>query len=219
MGASRGQFGRQLEAIEARVIELLGMVIEDLALATQALLYAPGGVPDVLAGREQFIDSVCVEIEGLAAREILLQAPVASDLRLLLTVLRVVPELERSHDLIVHVASRGSRVPGGSLPPRVSWLTRQMADLALVMWRRAADAWYARDQSSMPALGRHRDEMGELRASLSAEVAAGRVPVLAAMEMALAARDYDRLGAHALNVARRVSYLAGSAGRPPAGGG
>jgi phosphate transport system protein len=88
-----------------------------------------------LAGRERLIDASYVEIENRAVREILLQAPVASDLRFLLTVLRVVPELERSHDLVVQIASRASRVRGEDLPPSVGEPARQMADLAAVMWR------------------------------------------------------------------------------------
>jgi len=92
-----------------------------------------------------------------------------------------------------------------------------MADLVSVMWRRAADAWYERDRSVAAALGRHRDEAERLHAALTAEIAAGRMTVLVTMEMALVARDYDRLGAHALNIARRVAYLAGRASGPPAG--
>jgi phosphate transport system protein len=106
MGGIRGQFDRELENIETKVIALLGMVVEDLAVATQALLGSPTGAPAALAEREQLIDSLYVETENLAVRQIVMHAPVASDLRLLLTVLRVVPELERSHDLVVHIASR-----------------------------------------------------------------------------------------------------------------
>lgn len=59
--------------------------------------------------------------------------PVASDLRFLLTVLRVAPELERSHDFIVHIASRSSRIPRRDLPPGTAGLAGQMADLAAGM--------------------------------------------------------------------------------------
>ena len=60
----------------------------------------------MLAERERVIDALYREIDELASREILLQAPVASDLRFLLSVVRIVPELERSHDLVVQIASR-----------------------------------------------------------------------------------------------------------------
>ena len=212
MGQFRGAFDRELEAIEAKVIELLGMVVEDLAVATAALLGSRGETAGVLAGRERLTDALYVEIEDLAARAILLQAPVAVDLRFLLTVLRVVPELERSHDLVVELAFRASRIHGGDLPPKVAQAAGQMADLAAVMWWQAADAWSERDRSAAAGLGRPRAEMDELHALLTAEIGAAGMPVGTSMEMTLAARDYQRLGAHALNIARRVAYLAGPSG-------
>ena len=212
MGQFRGAFDRELEAIEAKVIELLGMVVEDLAVATAALLGSRGETAGVLAGRERLTDALYVEIEDLAARAILLQAPVAIDLRFLLTVLRVVPEMERSHDLVVELASRASRIHGEDLPPKVARAAGQMADLAAVMWWQAADAWSERDRSAAAGLGRPRAEMDELHALLTAEIAAAGMPVTTSMEMALAARDHQRLGAHALNIARRVAYLAGPSG-------
>jgi len=57
--------------------------------------------------------------------------------------------------------------------------------------------------------------MDELHASLIAELASGQMAVPVAMEMALVARDYKRLGAHAVSIARRVIYLAGSAPNMP----
>ena len=72
----------------------------------------------MLTEREQVIDALYPEIEELVNREILLQAPVASDLRFLLSVLRIVPELERSHDLVLQIASRANHILGEDLSPR-----------------------------------------------------------------------------------------------------
>src|SRR5437667_9359062 len=104
MGEHRQEFQRELEDIEAKVIELFAMVAEDLPTATQALLSGNNEALQLLAERDRVIDALYTEIEELVNREILLQAPVASDLRFLLSVLRIVPELERSHDLVVEIA-------------------------------------------------------------------------------------------------------------------
>jgi phosphate uptake regulator len=80
------------------------------------------------------------------------------------------------------------------------------------MWRQAADAWYQRDHAALAALAGRGQEMGELHASLAGELASGQVTAPAAMESTLVARCYQRLGAHAVNIARRSAYLAGSAG-------
>jgi phosphate transport system protein len=144
-------------------------------------------------------------------REILLQQPVAVDLRYLLSVLRVLPVLERSHDLLMAIALRANHVLGEDLTSRSSRLVERMSDLASAMWRRTADSWYQRDRTAQEAMIARDHEMDELHSALIAELASGQMALPVAMEMTLAARDYKRLGRHALNVARRIVYLAGHA--------
>ena len=154
MSERRQEFEHDLEAIEAKVIELFALVAEDLPRATQALLTGNNEVLQVLLDREQVIDALYPEIEELVNREILLQAPVASDLRFLLSVLRIVPELERSHDLMVQIASRSNHILGEDLSPRTRGIVDRMGNLASEMWRHAVDSWYQRDRSAAPALAR-----------------------------------------------------------------
>jgi phosphate transport system protein len=213
----RQEFERDLEAIEAKVIELFAMVAEDLPGATQALLTGNNDVLETLTEREQLINALYPEIEELVNREILLQAPVASDLRFLLSVLRIVPELERSHDLVVQIASRANHILGEDLSPRSRGIVERMGTLASEMWRQAVDSWYQRDRSVALALEERDDEMDELHASLIAELASGRMALPVTMEMTLVARFYERLADHAVNIARRVVYLAGPAKEKPAG--
>jgi phosphate transport system protein len=212
MTENRQEFDHDLESIEGKVIELFAMVAEDLPSATQALLTGDDEALAQLIERDRAIDALYVEVEGLVNREIVLQAPVAADLRFLLSVLRIVPELERSHDLVVHIAARSNHILGDDLSPRAKKLVTSMGELASAMWRQAADSWYQRDRSAAQTLAERDEEMDELHASLIAELASGRMAVPVTMEMTLAARDYERLGAHAVNIARRVIYLAGSAG-------
>jgi phosphate transport system protein len=212
----RQDFQRELEAIEAKVIELFAMVAEDLPGATQALLTGNNQVLQALNEREQVIDALYPEIEELVNREILLQAPVASDLRFLLSVLRIVPELERSHDLVVQIASRANHILGDDLSPRSRGLVERMGTLTSEMWRQAVDSWYQRDRSAAVTLKERDDEMDELHASLIAELASGRMALPVTMEMTMVARFYERLAAHAVNIARRVAYLAGPPKEQPA---
>jgi phosphate transport system protein len=207
----RQEFQRELEAIEAKVTGLFAMVVEDLPGATYALLSGNGETFGVLAEREQVFDALYREIDQLASREILLQAPVASDLRFLLAVLRIVPELERSHDLVVQIVSRAGHILSDDLSPASRGLVEQMGDLAWGMWRQVADSWRHHDRSVALALIERHDSMDELHASLLAEVASGRMTPPVTMEMTLVARFYERLGDHAVNIAQRVIYLAGSA--------
>jgi phosphate transport system protein len=212
MTGHRQEFERELEAIETKVIELFALLAEDLPRATQALLSGKNEILPVLAERERQVDTLYPEIEELVNREIVLQAPVAADLRFLLSVLRIVPEIERSHDLIMHIASQSNHILGADLSPRTRGLVDRMGNLVADMWRRTADAWYQRDRSVAQALTERDDDMDDLHASLVAELASGKMALPVTMEMTLVARDYKRLSAHAVNIARRVVYLAGATG-------
>jgi phosphate transport system protein len=211
MGEHRQEFDRELEAIEAKVIEMFAMVAEDLPGATHALLSSDSDVIAMLAERQQVIHALYPEIEKLASREILLQAPVADDLRFLLSVLRILPDLERAHHGVLGIAARANHILSDDLSPRCRGLVERMGNLATQMWRQAADCWYQRDPSAANALSTSDEEMDELHASLIAELASGQMSLPVTMEMTLVARFYERLGDHAVNVARRVVYLAGSA--------
>ena len=211
MGEHRAEFERELEAIEAKVIELFAMIAEDLPEATKALLTGDHDAMQRLAERDKVVHALYPEIEQLANREILLQAPVAGDLRFLLAVLRILPEIEQSHDLVVQIASRANHFLSDDLSPRTRGLAERMGKLAADLWRQAADCWYQRDRTAAFALSERDDEMDELYSSLTAELASGQMALPVTMEMTLVARFYERLGDHAVNVGRRVVYLAGSA--------
>jgi len=206
----RQEFHRDLEAIEANVIQLFAMVAEDLPRATDALLSGNSEIARELAERDRAIDDLYPKIEQLVDRELVLQAPMASDLRFLVSVLRVVPELERSHDLVVSIARRASYILSEDLSQRSRGLVQQMGNLASGMWRQAVDCWCQRDRSAAVALDDRDEEMDELFASLMAELGSGRMTLPVTMEMTLVARFYERLADHAVNIARRVVYLAGS---------
>jgi phosphate transport system protein len=190
---------------------LFTTVAEDVPRATDALLNGNSEAVRALAERDRVIDGLYPEIEELADREMLLQQPVASDFRLLVSVLRVVPELERSHDLIVDIARRGNLILSQDLSARSRGLIEHMGKLASEMWREAVDCWCERDRSAAVALGERDDEMDELYASLMAELASGEMTLPVTMQLTLVARFYERLADHAVNIARRVIYLAGRA--------
>src|SRR5271165_3443816 len=211
MAEHRQEFERELEAIEARIIELFAIVAEDLPDATNALLTGNNEILERLTERDKVISALYPETEELANREILLQAPVADDLRFLLSVLRVLTEFELSHDLVMQIASRANHFLSDDLSPRARGIVERMGSVASDMWRQAADCWYQRDRTAALALADRDDEMDQLYSSLIGELAAGRMALPVTMEMTLVARFYERIGDHAVTIARRVVYLAGSA--------
>jgi len=208
MPEQRQAFQRELDAIDAKVIELFDLVATDLTTATHTLPNANNDVVKVLTEHGLVIGLLGPEIERRVKTAILLQAPVASDLRFLLCVLRILPELERSHHLVVQLASRASHIRGEDLSPRGRELVGRMGNLASDMWRRTADSWYQRDHSAAAVLAERDNEMDELHASLIAELSSGRMALAVTIEMTLMAPLYEHLSDHAVNIAGQVIYIA-----------
>ncbi len=198
--------GDSLGAIDRRVIQLFALVAEALAGATHALLAADRDAARSLAARDEAIDQLYRELEQAAARRAETAGSVA-ELRYLVTVLRLLPEIERSGDLAKHVASRAIRGLGVELSHRTRGMIEQMGEISCEMWRRTADAYADRDPEAAGGLEELDDDLDELHVLLTAEIASGSMTVPVAIEAALVARFYERLGDHAVNLARRIAEL------------
>ena len=203
----RREFHRDLKEIDEKVVRLFALVSEGLAAATEALLASDREAARALMARDQVVDSLYADIEALVQHQFALQAPMARDLRFLLTVLRIVPELERSADLAEHIAQRAARGLASELTPRIRGLIEEMSRLGVEMWRSVADA-YGEQSDVSDAIDEEDDALDDLHVSLTAELVSGKLTVPVALEMALIARFYERLGDHAVNVANRIRFLA-----------
>ncbi len=199
-------FHQSLDEIDGHVTQLFALVTEGLAAATDALLSGDRAAGRAVVQKDVVVDELYRRVEELTLREVALQGPVASDLRFLLSVLRIVPELERSGDLVEHIAARAARGLAEELTPRIRGLVDQMGRVGVELWRMAADAYAERDGSAARRIEDGDDELDELHTSLTAEIASGSVSLPVAIEMALVGRFYERLGDHAVNIARRMEY-------------
>jgi phosphate transport system protein len=205
----RVAFHRELDDIDEKVVRLFALVGEGLQAATEAFLASDREAAKILIDRDkEIVDSLYNDIEELVQRQFFLQSPMAKDLRFLISVLRIVPELERSADLAEHIAQRAARGLSGELTPRIRGLVEQMGRVGAAMWRYAAEAYSERDEACADQLNEDDDELDELHVSLTAELVSGKLTVPVALEMALVARFYERLGDHAVNIAQRIRYMA-----------
>jgi phosphate transport system protein len=204
----RIHFHRDLDEIDARVTQLFALVGEGLAAATDAFLAGDRDTARSLMVKDGIIDALYRHVEELVQREFALQTPMATDLRFLLSVLRIVPELERSGDLVEHIALRAAKGLDPELTPRVRGLVTNMGRVGVEMWRCVADAYAERDPEAAVVIDGMDDEMDDLHLSLTAEISSGVLSVPVVIEMALVARFYERLGDHAVNIAKRIRYLA-----------
>src|SRR5665213_37483 len=190
-------------AIDNKVIQLFALVSEALSKATHALLSGDALLGQSVIDGDQAVDDLTSEVELLIWDE-LQEPPVQGDhLRYLVGLLLIIPELERSADLAEHVAQRAVDHLGTDMSRRSRGIVQLMTEVANEMWQEAADAFGDRNRIS-GRLAKADEEMDILHVDLTREVAAEEMPVTIAAQVTLLARFYERLGDHAVNLARRI---------------
>jgi phosphate transport system protein len=195
--------------LDSRMAQLFALVSESLAGATHALLSNDPSTARSVVDGDQAVDELTAEIELLAWRQLDAEPVPNSTLRQLVGILLILPELERSGDLAAHIAGRAATNLGAEMSPLSRGIVQRMAEVALEMWRDAADA-YGDRASHADALAEDDEEMDILHDRLTAEIAAESMSVAIGAQVTLLARFYERLGDHAVNLARRVELLQSS---------
>ena len=194
-----------VDPLDAQVLQLFGLVQEAIGRATEVFLAADRDAARTVVQRDELIDVLHDRIEEAVVAELILPTCLDADRRAwLLLIFRILPELERSGDLAEHIASHAAQGLAQWLTPRARHLLEQMGTLGAEMWKLSADAYARRDPAGARLLRARDDEIDDLHVTLTAELAAAGVAVPVAIEMALVARYFERLGDHAVKVARRL---------------
>ena len=194
------------QGIDHRVDQLFTLVSEALAGATVALLGGDLRIAQAVVDGDPVIDDLTTDLNQLVWNLIETEHPSGHDLRTLVSVLLILPELERSADLAEHIAQRAVRHLGADMSPSSRGIVQRMSEVASEMWSSAADAFADRSAQSVELDGAD-EELDILRDRLTAEVACGAMPAGVSAQVALLGRFYERLGDHAVNLARRIESL------------
>jgi predicted phosphate transport protein (TIGR00153 family) len=193
--------------VDDAVLVIFALVAESIGWATSALLTQDVDRAMEVIDDDDAIDERCAALVGLV-KERLSSAPSdPAELENLIAILQIAPELERSADLAEHIAQRARRNLGGQLSPKARGLIQQMGDQAMQMWRVAGQAYRQRSRDASFALSAADDDLDELATKLVSDSVLSGVEAAVAAEMALLARFYERLGDHAVNLARRVDTM------------
>ena len=218
MDTRRG-FHDELDAVRTDLVKLAALVCESIPRATQILLDGDLDGAQALIDDDDQLDDLSLDIEERCYRLFALQQPMASDLRALVTAVRLTSEVERSGDLMVNVAKGARRIYGLRIDPRVRGLLQTMSDEALRLYRHATDAYAAGDAAMAAALDDMDDTLDSIHRDYIASVLeacrAGGMDVQAAVQLALVGRYYERVGDHAVNIGERVCYMVSGDLPPP----
>ena len=206
----REAFHDQLDSIFTDLAEICGEVEASVRLATQALLEGDAEVAESVIAADDKVDRARERVEETAFSLLSLQQPVAGDLRVVVSALRMVSELERMGDLSVHVAKIARlRVPEIAVPEAARPTVARMGAVAEDMVRRVAAVILERDVEAAIELGRDDEEMDQLRRSSFTQLLSDdwQHGVEAAVDIALLGRYYERIADHAVSVANRVVFV------------
>jgi phosphate transport system protein len=207
----REQFHHDLEHITDGLVEMTRMAGSAINRATQALLDADLQTAESVIESDSLVDAMAAEIDSqcfdLAAR----QQPVAVDLRVVMSGIRISMSLERMGDLAKHVAKQTRlRYPRSSIPYELRGTFAQMGALAEAVASATGLFIKTRDLGYMSKIGHYDDQMDGLHRELFTIVLSSSWPhgVEEAIDVTLLSRYYERYADHAVTVARRMAHIA-----------
>jgi phosphate transport system protein len=204
---ARARFREALDALRVDVDALGRMAQEATAGAVRALIADDGATAGAVVAGDDRIDALFVALEERAYGLIAQQAPVASDLRFLMSALRVMADYEKTGDRAVAVA-KIAMVDWQRESTTIELLGR-MGDLALSLLGAAREAWLEQDLVVATGLKRRDDAADACYRRLTAhllEQRGQRVSVLV-LHAHAAGRNLERIADHAVMIGERVSYL------------
>jgi phosphate transport system protein len=210
MPDSRTTFHQQLDDVQRDLIRVAARVTESIMWGTEALLALDLAAAQDLIDGDDEIDALTLDIEERCFTILARQQPMASDMRSVVTAIRLTSEIERSGDLMVNVAKATRRLYGAEVPLPLHSLLRAMASEAVRLYRLAIDAYGDRDANLAAALDDMDDRLDQLHKDYIQailELHADVRDVQVAVQLALVGRYYERIGDHAVNIGERVQYM------------
>ncbi|MGH3326190.1 MAG: phosphate signaling complex protein PhoU [Streptomycetales bacterium] len=206
----RDAYHEALDAISAQLVEMTRLTGSAMGRATTALLDADLPMAESVIAADEEVDKLQHGLEDQALDLLARQQPVATDLRTIVTSLRMSADLERAGDLARHVAEVARRrYPSSVVPPELHATLLEMGQIAQRIVAKTGSVVVSRDVQAARELERDDDRMDQLHVELFRTILSSewRHGVETAVDVSLCGRYYERFADHAVSVARRVVYL------------
>lgn len=213
----RTAYHEQLNTLNAQLGEMCGLVGVAMEHATRALLRADMVLTEQVIAEHEQIAAMSAAAEDSAFKLLALQAPVAGDLREIVSAIRVAADVERMGALAMHVAKIvRRRHPEHVLPEQVSGYFAEMGRVAVELGNAAREALLTGDPDKAARVDEEDDAMDDLHRHLFTVMMnrEWQHGVAATVDVTLLGRFYERFADHAVEIARRVIFQA--TGKRPA---
>ena len=210
-GGLRSNFHIQLDEVRTGIARLGAGVTELVPRVTEILLDGDlEGAEMVILGDDVY-DVKSLEIEEQCFSQIALQAPVAGDLRALVSAIKIIADVERSADLCVNICKAARRIYSHDLDPHLRGIIQKCGSQASLLFKEATEAYLNTDGARAAALHDMDAYLDDLHRQFIQVIfeshAAGNIDLQVAVQLAVVARFYERIGDHAVNMGDRTRYI------------
>ena len=206
----REQFQEELDAVSSTLVQMAGMVKTAMENATTALLTADLTLAEKVIADDLIIDEIQHELDARTINLIARQSPVATDLRTLVTSLRMSADLERMGDLAHHIAkSARMRYPATAVPPELALTIEEMGRVCGKIIEKTSLVLKNKDTEQALEIEKDDDEIDTLHRKIITTLLDPnwKHGIETAIDMTLLGRYYERCADHAVSIARRVYFL------------
>lgn len=206
----RSAFQDELDGVTATLVELSTIVTDSMVKATHSLLTASVTEAEEVIASDDRVDRIAHELDSRIIDIIARQQPVASDLRALITALRMSADLERMGDMAHHVAKiTRLRHPAAAIPSELLLTMEEMGKSVKIVADKCTEVIADRDLNKALEVEVDDDEVDRLHRKLFTSLLDESWPhgTETAIDITLIGRYYERFADHAVSIARRVYFL------------
>lgn len=206
-----GQFNAELEALRNQMLAMGGKVEQQLVSAIEALVNMDSGQAELIIDRDHEVNQMEMSIDDQCASILARRQPAASDLRLVVAIIKVNTDLERIGDEAAKVARQAMRLAEASSSPSNFVEVRHIGTHVTDMLRRSLDAFARLDVQAAVDVVRNDSivdkEYGSALRSLMTFMMEDPRAIGSIINEMWALRSLERIGDHASNIAEHVIYL------------
>jgi len=207
----REVFQQELREVQDRLVEIAGLVAESIENATRAFNESDVSLAESVIADDQQIDTAAAALDELAINILARQQPVARDLRIVVSALRISASLERMGDMAEHIAQLARyRFPDKVVPKSLRGTFASLGELDVAIAKKLVELLRSEDVKLAEEIRNEDDKVDALHLSVFDKVLGEtwKGAAVDTVDATLASRYHERFADHAVSIAKKVQYLA-----------
>ena len=207
----REVFQAELREVQDRLVEIATLVSVSIENATRAFNESNVSLAETVIADDEKIDVAALELDELAIQILARQQPVARDLRIVVSALRISASLERMGDMAEHIAQLARyRFPDKVVPKSLRSTFAQLGELDVEIAKKLVELLKTEDAKLAEEIRNYDDKIDALHLSVFDKVLGEtwKGAAVDTVDATLASRYHERFADHAVSIAKKVQYLA-----------